>query len=197
MISWAVLDDKKLIQWECQTYESPPKSNLVPLINMIISIIDRIPNADAYVMEAEPYAMISKLKAGAYQYHVQRQQVIATVVSILGMRRLLNASNDSTATDNGKINNFYTLAPLSSAKRFNLIVANDIMSSESLIQDILEGNVHSKSSDFPQITVNANVIIGYKSYDYKYREQLHSALLITFAFADIIYDDAETQAKQD
>ncbi|XP_057337216.1 transcription elongation factor, mitochondrial [Microplitis mediator] len=196
MISWAALDDRELIQWECETYESPPKSNLIPLLNLIISIIDKIPYADAYVMEAEPYAMMSKLKAGAYQYHVQRQQVIATIVSILGTRRLLNASNDSTAIDNRKINNFYTLAPLSSAKRFNLTVANDIMSSESLIKDILEGNIHNKILNFPEITVNSKVIIDYKSYDYKYREQLHSALLITFAFADIIYDDAEPKAGQ-
>ncbi|KAH0556637.1 uncharacterized protein LOC123274462 isoform X1 [Cotesia glomerata] len=193
-ISWALLQKNNLTQWEQRNIENPSKSNLVSLINTVSSITERIPDADAYVMEADPYTSMSKLKSAAYVFYVQRQQVISTIISILGMRRRLSNNYNSSSTEDQKINNFFMMASRSSAKRFNLTVGNEIMPPESIIKNVLEGNLHHKISHFPKIAVDADVISNYKSSHGIDRDQLHSALLIALAFVDVVHQD-DTVAK--
>ncbi|XP_074103455.1 uncharacterized protein LOC141530315 [Cotesia typhae] len=188
-ISWALLQKNNLTQWEQRNIENLSKTNLVSLINTVSSITERIPDADAYVMEADPYTSMSKLKGTAYAFYVQRQQVIATVISILGMRRRLSNNYNSSSTEDQKINNFFMMAPRSPAKRFNLTVGNEIMPPESIIKNVLEGNLHHKIPDFPKITVDADLISNYKSSHGVNRDQLHSTLLTALAFVDVVHQD--------
>lgn len=180
-ISWAKINDQcTLTHWNCQTFENTSKVSSAPLINLVINIVATMPHADAYVMEADAYVSLGKLKSADYLIHVQRQQVIAVILSILEMRR---RANDIQMTS---LNKFYTLQARTSSRRFNLFLGSETISSEHILDDILDGKIFKTYPNLPPVIIPQEIVRQYKSHDLITREQLRSVFLVTLAFADLI-----------
>lgn len=176
-ISWANLDvdGNNLTSWSSETFDNLSKTSLVPLINTVINIISRLPNADAYVLEADTYTSINKIKPALFAYHIQRQQAITTIISVLAMRRRLNDNSSA-------IHNFYMLQARSPARLFNLIVGSETVSADPIIADILSGKKIAPA--LPPININNEIYNYYRGNDYETCKMMQSALLVTLAFTN-------------
>ncbi|KAK0095122.1 hypothetical protein PV326_009178 [Microctonus aethiopoides] len=178
-ISWALIDENdNLSSWNSKQFENPSRSTLVPLINTIIEITSEFPHVDAYVMESDPYSSLSKLKTAAFSFYLQRQQVIAALIAVLGMRSQLEEKQIQT------INNFYMLQARASARRYNLAVGSETISAESVVANILTPSSNENNKSL--LSINPDILAQYSSYSHEIREQLNSVLLVTLTFIDII-----------
>ncbi|KAF7991517.1 hypothetical protein HCN44_008888 [Aphidius gifuensis] len=192
-ISWTALDiDGNLKNWQSHSFENQSKTNLVPLVNSIIEIALKIPDADAYIMEADSYTSLGKLKSSAYYYHLQRQQVIATIISVLCMRRQYKYNmNDVSVSSDDKLkssmlHNFYTMQPRSPARLFNLIVGSEVVSNESIISDILLGKKIENLSALPSVNVDSTIMFNYRKSDQATRNLMNTSLLLTLSFIHLL-----------
>lgn len=178
-ISWALIDENdNLSSWNSKQFENPSRSTLVPLINAIIEITSELPHVDAYVMESDQYASLSKLKTAAYSFYLQRQQVIAALIAVLGMRCQLEEKQIRT------INNFYMLQARASARRYNLAVGSETISAGSIVANILTPSSNENNKSL--LSINPDILAQYSSYSHEIREQLNLVLLVTLTFIDII-----------
>lgn len=186
-ISWTALDvDGHLKNWESHKFESQSKTSLVPLVNSIIEIASKIPDADAYIMEADVYTSIGKLKSSAYYYHLQRQQVITTIISVLCMRRQYKYNMNDDKSKPSMLHNFYTMQPRSPARLFNLIVGSEVVSNESIISDILLGKQIENLSALPSINVDSTIMFYYRKSDKATQNLMNTSLLLTLAFINLL-----------
>ncbi|KAK0182261.1 hypothetical protein PV327_000416 [Microctonus hyperodae] len=188
-ISWALVDENdNLSNWNSKSFENPSRSTLVPLINAIIRITSELPRVDAYVMESDPYASLSKLKTAAYSFYLQRQQVIAALIAVLGMRRQLEEKPEIQT-----INNFYMLQARASARRYNLTVGSETISAGSVVANILTQSSNENNQSL--LSIDPDILVKYSSCNHEIREQLNSALLVTLTFKDFIKNRSELQLK--
>ncbi|XP_063977547.1 uncharacterized protein LOC135162716 [Diachasmimorpha longicaudata] len=180
-VSWALLEpDGQINEWHFEQLNLS-KMNIISLVSLITELTLRMPHADAYVMEADGYAALGKLKPATYFIHLQRQQIIAMIISGIGMRRHLTNKEEICT------GNFYMMQARSPAKMFNLILGSEMVSAKAIISKIIFEQQVMYMPQLPPIIINPRIVTTYNSYDIATREQMHSVLLLTLAFYNQIY----------
>ncbi|XP_043273598.1 uncharacterized protein [Venturia canescens] len=144
--------------------------------------------SDAYVMESDQVIPYSRINTRIYYQNLQRQQINASIVSILGTRQCQTDNGTSKAFS--QINNIYMMRPHTPARLFNLLVGTEPVSAGSVVQNLIkvkrgwrvepEGNQITDS-----IKVHPDLEMYYKSQDSFQREQMCWALLLIVVFVNL------------
>ncbi|XP_015124665.1 uncharacterized protein LOC107046543 isoform X2 [Diachasma alloeum] len=180
-VSWSLLEsDGQINHWELEKFDNLSKMNIVSLVDLIKDMTLRLPYADAYVMEADSYSALGKLKSSAYFVHLQRQQIIAMIMSGIRMRECITNRGENSP-------NFYLMQARSPGKLFNLIVGSETVSAKGVISRIISDREVMYLPHLPPIVIDPNIVAKYNSQEIATREQMHSVLLLTLAFYNQIY----------
>ncbi|XP_012262418.2 uncharacterized protein LOC105689742 [Athalia rosae] len=186
-ISWAKLGtDGCLMSWDSHSnFEWPKKNNPMLLRNLAVTIHNKLPESDVYLMEEAPTRQYSSNQQKAVIFQkMQQSQFTMMLMALVATKS--NTSNENGKTSLNGVDNFYFLQQLLTAELFQLNVGNERTSAQNLIGKIGYEGLFQSSKHITPISIAASEINVYNQCDLLRREALSEVLLISAAFLDLV-----------
>ncbi|XP_076176085.1 transcription elongation factor, mitochondrial [Ptiloglossa arizonensis] len=122
LVSWALIDrDFNLLNWNYETwYDCRPRNNSYHLIEMVPSIVKKIPKSSAYIME--DIQLIRNTITPNILY-LQQQFIVSIMVCVA-----LRDGNDVPC-----VNNVYVFKPKTTARFFKLLLGSEIIGAQYVV----------------------------------------------------------------
>ncbi|KZC07364.1 PREDICTED: uncharacterized protein LOC107185634 [Dufourea novaeangliae] len=175
MISWAfVNNDFRVLNWDWEPWCNIKSKNVTyNTISMASSIVEKLPEANAYVIED---VQILNKGINRMMLHLQ-QQLIVSVMACLRLRgRQLSSSSESDV---------YVMPYSTTARMFNLLVGSEIVSSNSIVKKII-GNAIEPNNKKLCVIMDIEIKEKYARLNCDEQEQANLSLLRALSFLRLI-----------
>lgn len=172
-------------EWHCHEIENVDKRlNLSTMSRLLVQLIEHIPEADAYIIEA--MSMVNTAQGGQAQImvNVQKAQFYAMLVALMSARRSLNISHEGASK--GFHDNVYFLRSFLPSRLYKYLVGNEKVAAEQVVDLIFEYNEGaSHVQEIPKlesINVPSELKDYFKSSTRVQKEYLGNSLLVGLTF---------------
>ncbi|XP_011143489.1 transcription elongation factor, mitochondrial-like [Harpegnathos saltator] len=184
IISWSLLNrDCEVLQWCYKSFtRSGTKENLHSLLQATLPIAAKLPKADRYVMQESGGNRFRKNGKRLYQACIEQSVINAIILTHLAT---LNSKRD---IDDFVTNNIFILRQNILQKVYGLVVGNECVSTQYMIQRLLEENERllQNKECLPSVHIKPEFQDMYKALSPINKEQISWSLLIALAFAELI-----------
>lgn len=160
------------------------KPNLSSMSSLLVHLIDHIPEADAYVIEAMP--MVNTNQGGAAQIvvNIQKAQFYAMLCALMSARKSIKIPGDETKIKH--FDNVYFLRSFLSSRFYKYLIGNEKVATEQVVDMIFQYNsVFGHVQQMPKldsVDISKNFKDYFQSSRPVEREYLGNALLVGLTF---------------
>lgn len=191
-ISWAQLNCKNhnLLQWNYYDLASSlsTKYELYDLFHVAVDLLERIPDADVYVIENSNWSNIANTKVSV-SLQMQRSQLVTAILSIFNMERMYH-------TDENRLpeltNRVYFLKKLVYARLFHTVVGSECVSAQGVVENIFEMIPDDR---YNPVTVDGILQNYYHSLSGSIQDNMNHSLLIVIAFINLVVHSRHQSLK--
>jgi len=168
-ILWLQLGrDLTLMEWELMSTEKNSSYNHKSNLEMVHKIVQRLPRADAYIMEQR-------------QLKIKQVSVLPVLLGIIQLESMLTALLNSDFASTGQ-HRVFMIRENVVGKFFSLKVGNENISSQNVVTNILDG---SHCLDIHNVCINPSHQFWYQKQAPAVREELANLLLQAIAFYEL------------
>ncbi|XP_076281654.1 uncharacterized protein LOC143209620 [Lasioglossum baleicum] len=182
ILSWSFVDcNFNLLDWNWHVWSGEKvKSRTFDLLNLVPSIVQTLPEADAYVMED---VQIPHKGNKNIQKLLTQQQLAASIMSCILVRDRLSpqSSMPSPSPLPSSSNKIYVLNTHSTAHWYNLFVGNEIISTDYAMKTLLNSEDIAQT-DKLYASMNTELLDKYTKAEVDKREQINWSLLKALLF---------------
>lgn len=179
-ISWCYFDisheDNKLRLLDWNYYELEEKKyHLSELLNIVLSICEKMPDADTYVIENPQTPQQSTVPGSVLQMNVnlQQSQLISMIAALLGYRKYDVKLNTNTCV--------YFLRRFLAARFFNIFVGNEKLSTSQVVANLFDSNEQTTPNKI-DLAASSTLVNNYYSLNKINQEVLGQSLILGASF---------------